>query len=117
MVDEAHARSLMARWEQSSGTTVPLEIVECPDRRLNRAAGELARRTTADGRTALTLLLPRRTYLPIVGRILHRGTGEGLARSLEQLPDVAVTILPFDVERAVEALAARSRGGPQHPAP
>ncbi len=111
MVDEAHARQLMADWEASSGTTVALEVVECPDRRLRRAVSDLARRTTSDGETALTLLLPRRTYLPVIGRILHRGTGEGIARALEQLPDVAVTILPFDVERAVEALAARRRDG------
>ncbi len=109
MVDEEHARRLMTSWEASAGTTVPLEVVECPDRRLRRAVREVALRTTSDGETALTLLLPRRTYTPVIGRILHRGTGEGIARSLEQLPNVAVTILPYDVERAVALLEARRR--------
>ncbi len=109
MVDDKHARQLMDSWEATAGTTVPLEVVECPDRRLRRAVTELATRSTADGQTALTLLLPRRTYAPVIGRILHRGTGEGMARAVEDLPSVAVTILPFDVERAVEMLAARRR--------
>jgi hypothetical protein len=109
MVDEAHARRLMGEWEASAGTTVSLEVVECPDRRLRRAVSELALRTTSDGQTALTLLLPRRTYAPLIGRILHRGIGENIARALEQLPNVAVTILPFDVEQAVEALESRRR--------
>ncbi|MDI5973904.1 APC family permease [Streptomyces sp. SL13] len=108
MVDEAHTRRLMTAWEESRGTTVPLEVVACPDRRLRRAVAELALRTTAGGRTALTLLLPRRTYTPVIGRVLHRGTGERFARALESLPDVAVTILPFDVERAVERLRERA---------
>ncbi len=99
----------MESWETTAGTTVALEVVECPDRRLRRAVMELATRTTADGQTALTLLLPRRTYAPVIGRILHRGTGEGMARAVEDLPSVAVTILPFDVERAVETLEARRR--------
>ncbi len=106
MVDDKHARRLMERWETTAGTTVPLEVVECPDRRLRRAVVELAERTTQGGDTALTLLVPRRTYAPVLGRILHRGTGDHLAKAMEDLPNVAVTILPFDVERAMETLAA-----------
>ena len=37
---------------------LPLDIIECPDRRLARAALELAAQTTADGTTELTILLP-----------------------------------------------------------
>ena len=107
MVDERHARELMAQWEDTSATTIPLEVVACPDRRLRHAVVELAARVTAGGDTALTLLLPRRTYAPILGRILHRGTEDAVARAVEDLPHVAVTILPFDVERAVETRAAR----------
>lgn len=106
MVDDKHARQLMDNWEDTAGTTVPLEVVECPDRRLRRAVVELAARTTSDGQTALTLLLPRRTYAPVIGKILHRGTGDAIAKAVEDLPNVAVTVLPFDVERAVEMLEA-----------
>ncbi len=111
VIDEERARRLTARWDASSGTTVPLELVDCPDRRLRHAVADLAARTTADGTTALTLLIPRRTYTTPVGRMLHRGTAEEMARVLEQLPNVAVTILPFDVTRAMERLRARQGGG------
>ncbi|MBV9023706.1 MAG: DNA-binding protein, partial [Streptomycetaceae bacterium] len=106
MIDEKHTRGLMARWEDTAGTTVPLEVVACPDRRLRRAVLDLAARVTHDGGTALTLLVPRRTYAPIFGLILHRGTGDAMARTLEDLPNVAVTVLPFDVEKAVASMAA-----------
>ncbi|MCC3776336.1 APC family permease [Streptomyces sp. UNOB3_S3] len=105
VIDEPRARRLVARWDESSGTTVPLELVDCPDRRLRHAVAAHAARTTADGTTALTLLIPRRTYSSL-GRLLHRGTAEEMARVLEQLPNVAVTILPFDVTSAMERVRA-----------
>ncbi|MFD3490157.1 APC family permease [Streptomyces sp. NPDC058690] len=104
-IDEAHGRRLAARWEATAATTVSLELVACPDRRLRHAMKELATRTTADGETSLTVLVPRRLYSNALGKILHRGTGEAMAIALEQLPHVAVTILPFDVSRALRALA------------
>ncbi|MFD8996236.1 APC family permease [Streptomyces abikoensis] len=106
VIDEPRARRLVARWDASSGTTVPLELVDCPDRRLRHAVAGHAARTTADGTTALTLLIPRRTYRSPLGRLLHRGTAEEMARVLEQLPNVAVTILPFDVTTAMQRVRA-----------
>ncbi|KAB7837175.1 APC family permease [Streptomyces mobaraensis] len=115
VIDEARARRLAERWEATPGTNVPLELIDCPDRRLRRAVLELAARTTADGSTALTLLVPRRTYSTPLGRLAHRGTGEQMARALAQLPNVAVTVLPFDVSRAVERL--RGTLGAESPGP
>ncbi|MEU7137150.1 APC family permease [Streptomyces sp. NPDC046261] len=106
VIDEARARRLLGRWDASAGTTVPLELVDCPDRRLRHAVASLAARVTADGTTALTLLIPRRTYALPLGKLLHRDTGEQMAKTLEQLPNVAVTILPFDVATAIERLKA-----------
>ncbi|MEV4440526.1 APC family permease [Streptomyces sp. NPDC049577] len=108
VLDETRARRLAGLWEESAGTgDVRLELVDCPDRRLRHAVVTLAARTTADGRTALTLLIPRRTYSTPLGRLLHRNTAEEMAKTLEQLPNVAVTIVPFDVTRAVELLRER----------
>ncbi|MGY0059499.1 APC family permease [Streptomyces sp. LZ34] len=112
MIDETQARRLMATWETTAGTSISLEVVECPDRQLRPAVVELAARITEDGETALILLVPRRTYATPLGKLLHRGTAESLARALEHLPSVAVTILPFDVTRAVRALKA---GHPPQP--
>ncbi|WP_405736567.1 APC family permease [Streptomyces sp. NBC_01537] len=96
VVDEPRARRLRERWEASAAISVRLELVDCPDRRLERAAAELAVRT-ADADTAVTFLLPRRTYPTVLGRLLHRGTGESLTKALDELPNVAVTILPYVV--------------------
>ncbi|MFD5448190.1 APC family permease [Streptomyces sp. NPDC127100] len=103
-IDEAHAHRLSDAWESTSATSVPLELVACPDRRLRHAMRELAVRTTQDGDTSLTVLVPRRMYANALGKLLHRGTGEAMARTLEQLPHVAVTILPFDASRALKTL-------------
>jgi hypothetical protein len=40
----------------------------------------------------------------VLGKLLHRGTGEQMAKTLAPLPHVAVTILPFDVSRALRTL-------------
>ncbi|MFB7556288.1 APC family permease [Streptomyces brevispora] len=106
-IDEAYARRLAARWEATDATAVSLELVECPDRRLRHAMKELASRSTEDGDTWLTVLVPRRTYRNVLGKVLHRGTGEKMAKTLTQLPHVVVTILPFDVSRALSAMERR----------
>lgn len=103
-IDEAHARRLSALWASTSATSVELELVACPDRRLRHAMRELAVRTTQDGDTSLTVLVPRRMYANALGKLLHRGTGENMSRALEQLPHVAVTILPFNASHAMQAL-------------
>lgn len=105
-IDEAHARRLSALWGSTSATSVELELVACPDRRLRHAMRELALRTTQDGNTSLTVLVPRRLYANALGKLLHRGTGEKMSRTLEQLPHVAVTILPFNASHAMHALEA-----------
>jgi amino acid transporter len=111
-IDEAYAGRLAARWEATAATSVSLALVDCPDRRLRHAMKELAFRTTEDGDTWLTVLVPRRTYSNPLGKLLHRGTGEKMAKSLAQLPHVVVTILPYDVSRELRALEERRRHGP-----
>lgn len=105
-IDESRAQRLAEVWESTSATSVELELVACPDRRLRRAMRELAVRTTQDGQSALTVLVPRRLYANALGKLLHRGTGETMARTLEQLPHVSVTILPFNASHAIKALEA-----------
>jgi hypothetical protein len=103
VVDEAHADQLADDWcAQPLLADVPLHLVDCPDRRLARAALELAVKATADPGTDLTLLLPRRTYSPVLGRLLHDRTADEIARATSRLPRVVATIVPFDVEGALE---------------
>ncbi|MFC8564688.1 APC family permease [Streptomyces sp. NPDC057245] len=105
-IDEEHARRLSALWASTSATSVDLELVACPDRRLRHAMRELAVRTTQDGNTSLTVLVPRRLYANALGKLLHRGTGEKMSRALDRLPHVAVVILPFNASQAMRALEA-----------
>jgi hypothetical protein len=103
VVDDAHAEDLRQQWcLQPALADVPLDLVDCPDRRLARAALELAAKVTADPGTDLTLLLPRRTYSPILGRLLHDRTADEIARATSRLPRVVATIIPFDVEGAID---------------
>ncbi|MCC3769186.1 APC family permease [Streptomyces sp. UNOC14_S4] len=110
VIDAERARLLAAKWDATPGTTVPLELVDCPDRRLRHAVAAHVARTTADGSTALTLLVPRRTYGPPLGRLLHPDRGDEMAKALEHFADVAVTVLPFDVTRAVQRSRAQRTG-------
>jgi amino acid transporter len=110
MVDNVFAEQLRRQWDASQAADIPLEIIEVPDRRIRRAAMELAAREAADGMTEVTVLLPRRTYSPIVGRLLHDRTADRIAEVVSTLPHVAATIVPFDVTEAIEELAAAERG-------
>jgi amino acid transporter len=110
MVDNVYAEQLRRLWDASQAADIPLEIIEVPDRRIRRAAMELAAREAADGMTEVTVLLPRRTYSPIVGRLLHDRTADRIAEVVSTLPHVAATIVPFDVTQAIEELAAAERG-------
>jgi amino acid transporter len=104
MIDSREAEQLAARWTDAEVGDLPLEIVQCPDRRITRALLELITRSTADQRSQITLLIPERNYSPILGRLLHRRTADHIARAVGKLPNVVATIVPFDVVEAHEEL-------------
>ena len=60
-IDQKRAELLIARWQQLGLARLPLDVIDCPDRRLGRAALELAAEL-ADGETEVSMLLPRRSY-------------------------------------------------------
>ncbi|MFL6111917.1 MAG: amino acid permease [Catenulispora sp.] len=109
MVDNVYAEQLRKQWDGSQAADIPLEIIEVPDRRIRRAAMELAAREAAEG-YEVTALLPRRTYAPVTGRLLHDRTADRLAQVLSTLPHVVATIVPFDVVEAIEELVAAEKG-------
>jgi hypothetical protein len=98
MIDATQADALRARWERY-GIRTKLKIIDCPDRRLPRAAQRLAIDYAGkDQRTGVTLLLPRRTYAPLLGRLLHDRTADRIARVISPVPRAAATIVPYDVQ-------------------
>ncbi|HET8602278.1 MAG TPA: APC family permease [Segeticoccus sp.] len=104
MVDAAHATALRTRWEQV-GIGLPLEIIDCPDRRLARSVGEFVlgavEEGSARGGTAVTVLLPRRSYAPVLGRLLHDRSADRIAAVVSRIPHAAATIIPFDVQSQI----------------
>ena len=103
VIDDRRAEQIKREWMSShSVDDVPIEFIDCPDRRIPNAAVDYAIRSTQKSDVELTLLLPRRAYRGFLGRLLHDQTAEEIARPISQLPRVVATIVPFDVERILQ---------------
>jgi hypothetical protein len=104
VIDDKRADAISAGWAGNAAVSdVPLILIDCPDRRLPNAAVDYAIRSTASADVELTLLLPRRSYSRFLGRVLHDQTAEAIASPISQLERVVATIIPFDVEKILEA--------------
>ncbi|MEY8015066.1 APC family permease [Mycobacterium servetii] len=101
MVDAAHAAQLRKRWDHFELDT-PLRIVDVPDRRVTRAAQVFVVKVRDEHPdTNVTVLLPRRTYARLLGRLLHDRTADKIAQAVSVIPDAAATIVPYDVESRI----------------
>jgi hypothetical protein len=115
ILDSARAAELEQRWQRyNSGTE--LRLVECFDRQLGRAAQLLVAQVKDDYPEAtVTVLLPRRMYSALAGRLLHDRTADMLARVISRVPGASAQIVAYDigsrVARALEA-GAGERPGP-----
>jgi amino acid transporter len=96
-LDKQEADALEAEWSRLGLTRLALDVIECPDRRLTRAALELAAETVADGDTELTILLPRRGFAAGWHRVLHDRTADRIAASVSQLSHVNATVVPYQL--------------------
>ena len=96
-IDSKEARELEEEWGRLGLARLPLDIIECPDRRLGRAAIELVADATLDGDTECTVLLPRRGYSRVWQRFLHDRTADKIAAVLSQVPHVSATIIPYNL--------------------
>lgn len=102
VIDDQRAEDIKRAWQETHALNdVMLELIDCPDRRLPSAAMDYAIRSTASPDVELTLLLPRRSYAPLLGKLLHDQTAEEIARPISQLARVVATIIPFDVAKII----------------
>jgi amino acid transporter len=93
---DRHAAELLAdEWRRLGLSRVPLELVDCPDRRVARAALEIVAAETGDGQTEVSVLLPHRLYRRFWHRLLHDNTGDEIAGVVSQLPHANVTMVPY----------------------
>src|SRR5580698_538158 len=106
VIDTAVADALREEWTRA-GMDVVLDFIDCPDRRIARAAAELASAEAAQPGTQVTVVLPRRSYSPLIGRLLHDRTADKIAAVVSRIPHAAATIVPFDVQSRLEVLHAR----------
>ncbi|HXW44907.1 MAG TPA: amino acid permease [Streptosporangiaceae bacterium] len=108
VIDNVLADRLRQDWVRAN-TSIPLDFVDCPDRRLANCAASLVSAEAALPGVGVTAILPRRTYAPIVGRLLHDRTADKMAAVISRIPHAAATIVPFDVRSRVETLARRGQ--------
>jgi len=108
-IDEERADRLRRAWSRLTLGSTPLEVVECRDRRLERAVTELAADMANDGDTEVLLILPRRSTHGPVGRLLHDRTADRIVTAVTPLEHVSATIAPFDVRRLLVARSHAAR--------
>jgi hypothetical protein len=95
VLDSRRAQELAQAWSELGMSRIALDLVDCPDRRLTRAAIDLVARDVADGHTEVSVLLPDRKYRGLWHRILHDQTAEAIERGVSQLAHANVTTVPF----------------------
>jgi len=120
VLDAAHARDLQDRWVRLGMRHLPLELIECSDRRLVRSCMRLAADAATEGQTEVSLLLPRRAYGAFWGRLLHDRTSERISAAVSRIDHVNATIIPFDVDGEVSRHGSRvgmPSGGVPHGGP
>ncbi|MDT7660249.1 MAG: hypothetical protein QOF38_4964 [Pseudonocardiales bacterium] len=101
MIDSDRAAVLRDRWD-SFNLDTPLRVIDCPDRQIVRAVQMLVVKIRKEHRdTHVTVLLPRRTYAPLLGRLLHDQTADRISRAVSRIPDAAATIVPYDVQSRI----------------
>jgi amino acid transporter len=110
VIDTAEADTLRQEWTRADRGIV-LDFIDCPDRRLARAAAELVSAEAAHPGTHVTAVLPRRSYSPLLGRLLHDRTADKIAAVVSRVPHCAATIVPFDVRNRLEVMRARQAAG------
>ena len=106
VIDSVRADKLREKWTRAD-RGVTLDFIDVDDRRLTRAAAELVEREAADPGTHVTVVLPRRSYSALLGRLLHDRTADKIAAVVSRIPRSAATIIPYDVESRVRVLAER----------
>ncbi len=92
--DLDRAEQLAEEWRRLGLSRFPLELVDCPDRRVSRSVLEVVAEAL-DGETEVTVLVPRREYRRFWHRLLHDRTADSIARAVSQLPHANVTFVPY----------------------
>lgn len=96
-IDPARADTLREQWLDLNLTKVPLDIVHCPDRRIDRALIDVVLRETAQGDTEVSVIIPRLHRHRWWHQLIHDHTANAISRSLEGIEHVNVTFVPHRI--------------------
>jgi len=96
-IDPLVTKSLEKSWLNSSmvKSGIPLEIVECNDRRIDRGALEFVADIVRDPDIFCMVILPRRSFTSRIQRLLHDRTADSIADAISRVPRTSATIVPF----------------------
>ncbi len=96
-IDPQVTRQLQEEWGEphSASAGIALEVVECEDRRVDRAALELVADIVRDPDVFCMVILPRRGFSSRIQRLLHDRTADSMAAAVMHIPRTAATIIPY----------------------
>jgi hypothetical protein len=103
VIDQQQADHLAENWREHGLANMSLELVDCPDRRLTRAAVVAVAHELSAGDAEVCVLLPERMFEGGLHRILHDSTAAAMAREIAKLPHANVTTVPFHFDEAASA--------------
>ena len=95
ILDDKKAATLAADWGRLGLSKVALDLRECSDRVIPKAAIEVTAEALAEGDTEVSVLLPHRKYRGLWHRILHDQTADKISEEVSRLPHANVTLVPF----------------------
>jgi amino acid transporter len=101
-IDPMVTKRLEAAWgaPNTASAAVSIEIVECEDRRVDRAALELVADVVRDPDVFCMVILPRRGFSSSLQRLLHDRTADQIASAVMHVPRTAATIVPYRMVRS-----------------
>jgi len=102
-LDPNRADELAEEWSRLGLSQLPLELVDCPDRRVTRCVAEVVARESASGDTEVSVLIPRRHYQRFWHSLLHDRTAEAISRAVSRLPHANVTFVPYHFDAPADA--------------
>lgn len=96
-LDPIRTKELTEAWGDLGFSRLSLDVIACPDRRLERGVAEVVARQLIGGNTEVTVLLPRREYSRFWAGLVHDKTADKIAETLSSMPHCNVTIVPFHI--------------------
>jgi amino acid transporter len=88
---------LVNEWQKLGLERVPLDIIECPDRRLARGVTDMALDVLQDSGTELTVLIPKRDYPRRWHHLLHDHSSSPIVAALSPIEHCNVTVVPYQL--------------------